>query len=408
MNNDNMAENPRLTTLREELADHLVNDILPYWETKMLDPCGGYYGRRDGSDQLYADSPKGAILQARVLWTMSAAYRLTGDKRWLSAARHAYDFIINHLIDPEYGGVFWSVNADGSPADTHKQFYAIAFTIYGLAEYGRATGDKGAIAIALRLFEDIENHSRDLINGGYIEAASRDWSPIDDMRLSDKDENSSKSMNTHLHIIEAYTALLRVCPRNERLREATRSILEVHLDHIIDPATHHLRLFFDDRFYPTNTTISYGHDIEASWLLLETALLLDDPELTERTRQITLSLAKAAIEGRCCDGSFLYERHPSGSYDCERHWWVQAEAAVGQSWLACHHGDTAQWDRTIATWNWIKSRLLDRRNGEWFWSILPDGSVNHTDDKAGFWKCPYHNGRMCMEIISLIDMYQSR
>lgn len=392
----------RLTALRDELADHLTGDILPYWAVKMSDPRGGYYGRRDGYDNLMEDAPKGAILQARVLWTMSAAYRLTGDRRWLEAARHAFEFVRDRMIDREYGGVYWSVTAEGEPLDTHKQFYAIAFTIYGLAEYALATGDTGAKRLALDLFDVIERHSRDRVNGGYIEAASRDWQPLDDMRLSEKDENSSKSMNTHLHIIEAYTTLLRLCPGNERVREATRSLLETHLDHIVDPATGHLRLFFDDRFRPTGSDISYGHDIEASWLLLETAFVLGDPALTERARRVTRKLADAAAEGRACDGSFLYERHQSGSYDCERHWWVQAEAAVGQAWLARHHGRTGAWDRTIATWLWIKNHLLDCDCGEWFWSILPDGKVNRTDDKAGFWKCPYHNGRMCMELISMI------
>ncbi len=387
--------------LARQLKDCLTDNILPYWLTKMPDPAGGFYGRRDGFDRLDPDAPKGAILNARLLWTFSAAYRALGNPLYREAADRAYDYITAHFIDREHGGVYWSLNPDGSPADTKKQFYAIAFTIYGLAEYYRATGREEALAEAVKLFGDIEHHSYDTEKGGYLEAATRDWEPIDDMRLSDKDANSCKTMNTHLHILEAYTALLRVW-RDPALVEAQKRLLDVFLTKIMDPATGHLGLFFDRDWRMADKTISYGHDIEASWLLLEAAEVLGDAEMYDRVLAATRRIADAALEGYCTDGSMVYERHASGSYDNEKHWWVQAETLVGLLWLAAYHNRPDAFDKAARTWNYISANLIDRESGEWYWSRLPDRSINRRDDKAGFWKCPYHNSRMCLEALSLL------
>lgn len=402
-----------LTEFKEELTRDLTENILPYWTERMSDPAGGYFGRRDGYDRLHADAERGAILNARILWTFSAAYRLTGHEEYLHAADRALEYITEHFIDRDFGGVYWSVNADGSPLDTKKQFYAIAFTIYGLSEYSRATGDAAARDLAMSLFGDIEGHSRDLAKGGYIEAAMRDWSLIADMRLSDKDENASKTMNTHLHILEAYTALLRVSD-DPAVREAHRNLIEIFLDRIEDPETHHLGLFFNDDWHRLDANESYGHDIEASWLLLEAAKVQDDPALTGRVMEHTRRIALAALDGREADGSMVYELHrgdaaadansDSGEWlDTEKHWWVQAENVVGQLYLWKFHGMKDMLDRAMQSWAYIRENLIDRTDGEWYWSRLPDGSVNRRDDKAGFWKCPYHNSRMHLEALALLD-----
>lgn len=378
-----------------QLRAHVADCILPYWLDNMQDPRGGFYGRRDGNDRLVPDAQKGAILNARILWTFAAAYRELNRPEYLEAAARAFDYILARFIDHEFGGVFWSVNADGTPADTKKQFYAIAFTIYGLAEYYAASGDAEALDAAMALFDAVEQHSRDRRKGGYIEACTRDWQPISDMRLSDKDRNSSKTMNTHLHILEGYTALLRVSG-DKRVAEAVNHLIDIFLDHIIAPDGRHMLLFFDDEWRPADGDISYGHDIEASWLLLEAARELGDPEVLSRVTAAVRTLAEGALEGMRPDDSMIYEIHDDGREDAERHWWVQAEAMVGTAYLYRFHHIPEMLALSEKIWQYCLTHLADP-SGEWIWSIRPDGTPNRLDDKAGFWKCPYHNTRACLE-----------
>lgn len=387
--------------MKSQLLHNLQTNILPYWLNKMTDPNGGLFGRRDGYDCLHADASKGAILHGRALWAFAAAYRELGNPEYLEAALRIKRYIIDHFYDCEYGGIYWSINPDGTPLDTKKQFYAIGFVIYGLSELVRATEDKEALDYAIRLFHCIEEHSRDHVRGGYIEATTRQWQPIADMRLSDKDANEAKTMNTHLHIIEPYTNLYRVWP-DPQLHEAIVQLMHLFLDVMEDKGNHHLGLFFDEAWARHDGIYSYGHDIEASWLLLETAHVLADPSLTEKTMQHTRLIAHAALEGLRTDGSMIYERHADGSLDEERHWWVQAEAVIGQMYLYRFHGETEALDSARHTWQYILQHLVDESEGEWYWSRLPDGSINRHDDHAGFWKCPYHNSRMCLEAARLL------
>ena len=402
--------------MQSEFLNTLNDNILSYWIQKMSDPRGGYYGRRDGNDVLDPQAPKGAILNARILWSFAAAYRYTHNGRYRREAFRARDYVRDHFIDRKYGGVYWSLNPDGTPQDDHKQFYAIAFTIYGLAELYRSTGDDETLELATNLFQDIENHSRDLEKNGYIEAQTRDWQPIADMRLSDKDDNSSKTMNTHLHIMEAYTSLLRVW-RDKRLLEATTNLLRIFLDNILDKKTHHLGLFFDDDWKRQDKIFSYGHDIEASWLMLETAEVIGDEKLYAETLKATEKIAMAALEGRLADGSMIYEKHSDGTLDTDRHWWVQAENVIGQLYLALYHNKPEYLEKARESWNYIKENIIDREDGEWHWSRKGDpaphnkikeintgpGIINRNDDKAGFWKCPYHNSRMCIEGMETLE-----
>lgn len=361
----------------------------------------GFFGRMTGEGRLVPDAPRSAILCGRILWTFSAAYRMRQREEYLRTATAARDFLLERFLDPVHGGVYWSVDAAGAPADPKKQFYALGFTLYGLSEYARATSDERSLHEAIGLFRTIEAHAFDPCNNGYAEAAARDWAPLGDVRLSAKDANDPRTMNTHLHILEAYTNLLRIWPDAE-LRRQTRNLLELFLTRIMQP-NGHLGLFFDERWQlRSGGQFSYGHDIEASWLLLETAAVLGDESLVARTRTSCRRIADAALEGLLADGSMIYERHPDGSQDFERHWWVQAECVVGLFYRYRFHGCPEALDRALRCWEYIKTHLIDRQGGEWWWSILPDGSVNRTDDKAGFWKCPYHNGRMCMEIAARI------
>ena len=389
-------------TFKNEVFLNLKENILPYWMKKMIDPAGGFYGRIDGKEILDPEFPKGAILNARILWTFSAAYRVLSDPLYLDVAMRAKNYIQDHFIDKEYGGVFWSLNPDGTPLDTKKQFYAIGFMIYGLSEFSRATGDIESKNLALELFNLIEKYSRDKIHGGYLEAATRDWHPIDDMRLSEKDDNASKTMNTHLHILEPYTNLLRIAPDNEKLKTAVKELIHIFLDKIEDKNNYHLGLFFDKDWKRRDKEISYGHDIEASWLLLEAAHVLQDQETLDKTLEHTKKIALAALEGRCFDGSMVYERHGNGHYDNDKHWWVQAENVIGQLYLWKFHGMKEMLEKAKESWTYIRDNMIDQEHGEWYWSIKGK-QVNRKEDKAGFWKCPYHNSRMCLEVVELLD-----
>ncbi|MCI1640341.1 MAG: AGE family epimerase/isomerase [Bacteroidales bacterium] len=381
-----------------ELESCLRKNILPFWIEKMQDGRGGFYGEMTGKGLLVKEAPKGAILNARILWSFSAAYRLFGNKEYLDMAERAKRYIIDNFYDKKNGGVFWSLNADGTPLDTKKQIYAIGFAIYGLSEFARATEDKEALDYAVKLYRDIEGHSHDKLKGGYLEAFTKEWDEIADMRLSDKDRNDCKTMNTHLHILEPYTNLLRVW-RDPGLEKRVRDLLDIFINKILDKNTGHLRLFFDKDWNSTDYTVSYGHDIEASWLLHEAAMILGNRDILAAMEPWVKKIGKAAFEGFARGKGMIYEKHGDGSKDGERHWWVQAETVVGYFNLWQNFGDAEALRTSIDCWNFINHNIIDHEKGEWHWSIRTDGSVNLDDDKAGFWKCPYHDSRMCMEII---------
>ena len=384
----------------------LETNILSFWQEQMVDyRQGGFYGRIDGYNVLHPDAEKGAVLNARILWTFSAAARVLNNTPYRILAARAYDYLMQWFMDREQGGVYWSLNADGTPLDTKKQTYAIAFAIYGLAEYVRLTNNQEALNAAIRLFEDLEAHAYKWDNekmskckNGYMEALTRDWQPIADMRLSEKDENGVFTMNTHLHVLEAYTNLYRVLKNvqrddvqgtKERITKQLRTLIDIFANRIFDPTTGHLMLFFDEKWQPSNTHTSPGHDIEAAWLLHEALEVLGDEELLNQTLPVIHSLAQAAEE----------------NIMDEKEWWCYAEAVVGyiDQWKLYQDEKPIESNINLelaeTAFHYIQTHLMDRENGEWFWTILPDGTPDRTHDKAGFWKCPYHNSRMCIEII---------
>ena len=404
--------NPTIQNLKTEMRDVIEHNILPFWLNNMQDSeNGGFYGQMKGDGTLVKEADKGCILNARILWAFSAAYRVLGKAEYLEAATRAKDYILANFIDKEFGGAYWSLDYLGRPVDTKKQFYAIGFVIYGLTEYARATGDKQAYAQAIELFHCIEEHSRDKKDNGYIEAQTRDWQDIADMRLSDLDANYPKSQNTHLHIIEPYTNLYRLMKeRSEELgvrseefiavENALRNLIDIFTDRILNPETHHLDLFFEmDWKRGAGWLESYGHDIECSWLMHEAALVLGDPDVLKKVEPIVQLVAKASEKGLNADGSMTHEANlDTGHIDDDRHWWVQAEAVVGFFNIYQYFGDEAALQKCLNGWQYINDNLIDHELGEWYWSRDPQRNINKTDDHAGFWKCPYHNSRMCLEL----------
>ncbi|KQS37169.1 N-acyl-D-glucosamine 2-epimerase [Pedobacter sp. Leaf194] len=381
-----------------------LKSIFTYWETYTVDNInGGFFGAIDHNNIIIENAPKGAVLNARILWSFSAGYNFNQDLNYLKLAERSFNYLCDHFIDKEMGGVYWSLDAFGKPLDTKKQIYAISFAIYGLTEFYKASKHQQALRMAISLFNDIEKHSFDLENGGYLEALTRDWKDIEDLRLSDKDANEKKTMNTHLHILEAYTNLYRHWS-DEQLKSKIINLLQLFDQHILNQRTKHLILFFDVKWKSDYDIISYGHDIEASWLMLEAAQIIGEQKLIHQFEQLALEIANAAIDGIDQTGSMIYELDLlENKKVSEKHWWVQAEAMVGFLNAFQISKDQKFLNSFLSIWDFTKRYIIDYENGEWFWGINKDLSLMQGEDKAGFWKCPYHNSRACIEVITRLE-----
>jgi len=393
-----------LPRFREELEKELKDNILSWWMKYSPDhEKGGFHGHIDHLNQVVEGAGKGAVLNARILWTFSAAYRMYKQSEYLETARRAFAYILSYFTDKKYGGVYWELEADGKVRSSRKQVYATAFTIYGLAEYYMACGDDQALKIAKGLFRDLEAHAFDLELNGYTDALSRDWRALEDLRLSEKDQNESKTMNTHLHILEAYGNLSRVW-QDPGLKEALKNLINLFLVNFVDRKRKQLNLFFDEGWRLKSTLISYGHDIECSWLLHEAAEIHGDPELIEECADLAIAMARSSLVGLASDGGLHYEFFPENmELDSDKHWWPQAEAMVGYYNAFQLSGEEKFLDKSLGSWEFIKKQLIDHKLGEWYWSVDKLGNPQTDNEKAGFWKCPYHNGRACMELIRRID-----
>ena len=395
---------------RNEILSELEGNILPFW-LSLKDPRGGFYGEVTSDGTVMKDASRGEILNARIIWTFAAAYNALGKEEYLSAAIHARNWFVSNLIDHENGGTFWTVSADGSPLDTKKQLYTQAFAIYAFSELYKATSDRSDLEVAVNLFDVVEREFADPLYRGYMEALSRDFSPLEDMSLSAHDINADKTMNSHLHLLEAYANLYQVWPE-PALKMALIGLVNLMCERIMSPSGH-LDLYFTKDWTVIPGAVSYGHDIETSWLLLECALATGDPSLIEYVKPYCQSLGKAGNEGCLADGSMMYESLPDGSSDLSRQWWVQAETVVGNLWLWKYHADPEGFPRAFRCWRWIKSHLLapschserseEPLPGEWYWGTLADGiTPDLANPKAGIWKCPYHNARMCLEVLKCL------
>ncbi|RDV14989.1 N-acyl-D-glucosamine 2-epimerase [Pontibacter diazotrophicus] len=392
----------KLKSYRQEAEAELEN-ILAFWMQYALDEeQGGFVGKMDNKGNNVQDAPKGGVLNARILWSFSAAYHHTKKEEYLKMADRAYDYLMQHFWDETYGGTYWSVDAKGKPLSTRKQIYALAFVIYGLSEYHMATQNQKALESARALFYWIEKHSFDPEQGGYFEAFSREGDLLEDLRLSEKDRNDPKTMNTHLHILEAYANLYRVWP-DQHLGLQLEALLEVFLQHIVEKDGH-MKLFLTKDWKPTADLVSFGHDIEASWLLQEAAEVLGKKELTDKVKAVAVAMAKATATALQSDGSLYHELNRDGNhYDKHREWWVSAEAMVG--FLNAYEvtNDTVYLGHSWNAWQFSKAHLLDKAQGEWFWGVNDDYSLMEAEDKIGFWKCPYHNTRACLEVVHRCD-----
>jgi mannobiose 2-epimerase len=376
------------------------SSILRYWETRCVDTqYGGFIGRIDGHEKPDWQAPKGSVLYSRILWAFSAAFSTFAEPAYLRLAGRAFQWIRIHFTDKVHGGLFWSVDHRGNPLDSRKQVYAQAFAIYGLSEYFRACGDGEALRLALDIYRLLETHSHDYTKGGYRDAFSNDWGFLPDQRLSAKDENAVKTMNTHLHLVEAFANLYEVWPA-PALKEDIVDLLDQFDRFIIDRHSGHLGLFFDADWKKNDSLISYGHDIEAAWLLQRCAESTGDRRAISRAKENAVLITEASMEGLDRDGALWYEFDlKSERIIREKHWWPQAEAVIGfaNAWQIT--GEKRYQKAVLKTWNFISGSLVDPQHGEWYWGVDEHNRPMRREDKAGFWKCPYHNSRACQELM---------
>ena len=391
----------RLLALREAAERELRQDILPYWATWAVDrEQGGFFGAVSVDGRPDPRAGKGGVLNARILWTFSAALRRRPEPLYREMADRAFDYILAHFWDREYSGLYWEVDHLGRMSQGRKQTYGQAFGIYAMAEYFRATGVQEALDGAVRLFNSVEARAFDPTGGGYWEARGRDWEPIDDIRLSSIDLNAPFSMNTHLHLLEAYTTLVLAWD-DPRPREMLRALLELMLDRFIDPQTGHQILFFDHKWRALSDTISYGHDIETSWLICEAADVVGDPALVARARASAVKMADAVLAyGFDAEHGGVYnDRTGDGRLNTNKDWWPQAEAVVGFLNAYKISGRKEHREAALKTWDFIDAFVIDHGAGEWFTRVSREGVPAPGLTKVGFWKCPYHNTRAMLEIM---------
>ena len=391
---------PTVADLAARARRELLENILPFWRERTVDvERGGFIGEMSNDLQIKPEAGKGLILNARILWTFSAAARFTNDPADRALADRAYNYLIEEFLDRDHGGYFWELDPAGNVVDATKKIYGQAFCVYALSEYHRACADPAALQHAIDVFRLIESRSRDQKHGGYWEALSRDWQPIEDVRLSDKDMNERKSMNTHLHVLEGYTNLFGLWPDAE-LKASLMDLIAGFFTHIIDHQTNHFHHFFDDEWTPRSDSNTFGHDIEGSWLLCEAADAIGSESTIATVRKAAVRIARTVLdEGVDSDGGLFYEGRNDRIIDSNKEWWPQAEAVVGFLNAYQISNDEAFLQAAGCCWDFIDRHIIDREHGEWFWRVDRHGKPDPLEPKVSMWKCPYHNGRACLEIV---------
>lgn len=380
-----------------EVKDNLTNQIIPFWKNLKDEEYGGYYGFLDFELNLDRKADKGAILHSRILWFFTNAYTTLGDKECLEHASHAYRFLKECCIDKENGGVYWSVTYDGKPSDTTKHTYNQAFAIYALSSYYGATKDAEALKLAYRLFERVETTCRDSV--GYLESFNVRFEPENNDKLSENGLMAGKTMNTLLHVFEAYTELYRV-DRQEGVGNCLKRILDQFADQLYNPERRILEVFFDENMNSISDLNSYGHDIEASWLIDRGCEVLGDKAYTEKMLKVTNALREHILE-EGFDGTSLDNECFKGIVDTTKVWWVEVEAILG--FINGYQLDSSKkkyLEAAARIWDFTKAYMIDKRPGsEWFYDLDKTGTPVSRKEIVGPWKCPYHNGRMCFEVI---------
>lgn len=386
------------TKMKSEMGDELTR-LLTYWSISPLDAeNGGFLGKIDHFNRPVPKASKGIILNSRILWSFAAASTLIENPKYQDLSRRSYAYLKKYFCDPVNKGVYWELDYLGQPINKRKQVYAQAFAIYSLSEYYISSKNLEAKSLAVGIFEQLEQKAKDHQYGGYMEALDENWSALEDMRLSDKDMNAAKTMNTHLHLLEAYTSLLRIHQSNE-LRQSLEELVQLFLTRFLNGANHY-DLFFDREWHLLSNSISYGHDIETAWLTIEAAKALQDQALLAQCNKVAIRVADTFLqEGIDADGAVLNEKSLStNELDTDRHWWPQVEALVGLKYAYELTKDEKYVAASITIWQFVKTHIIDHQNGEWHFRVDRNNKPYTQEDKVSMWKAPYHTSRACIII----------
>jgi len=389
-------------TFSKEAFKAELHHILSWWLEHMVDhDQGGFIGRINGHNKVIETADKGIVLNTRILWSFSASLDLYPEQSvWRELADRAYNYLIGNFYDKKEGGFYWMLDYRGVVLQDKKQVYAQAFAIYALATYYQISGKEEALHHTLDLFRLLEEKTIDKIENGYFEAFDREWHVLEDLRMSEKDANELKTMNTHLHILEAYTKLQEIYPTVE-IHKALRNLLVLYLDRFVNRDSYRLNLFFDEKWNDKSRHESFGHEIESTWLITEAAAILGEKDLIKKSEKIANRMANRVLQQAIAfDGSVYNERDSKGDFFQVRDWWPQAEAVVG-FWNAYQiTNDPAFREAAEKNWMFIKDNLFDFDKGEWHWGVDLNGNIDRSENKVGPWKAPYHNCRMCLQMIN--------
>jgi mannobiose 2-epimerase len=387
--------------LQTEIKDELCNNILPYWMNHMKNPDGGLYGNISNSNITDGHAPRGLVMTSRFLWTYSEAYRIFGKKEYLDFAIYVKDTLLKTLYDREQGGFFWSADGYDKPLDNKKVLYGQAFALYGLSTFQMIAPSDENADLCKEIFTLLETHGKDPVLGGYYEALNRDWTYSGKNNLGADDIPCEKSMNTNLHMLEAYTRYF-LQSADKEVKKSLIELISIIMEKIYDPLSGHQKLYFSKDWEPIGDVESYGHDVETSWLLWEALEILENKPLQEKYRKMVLTMLDVSSDKATAPDGSLYNEKKGEHLDTVRIWWVQAEYAVSlmNGWMMT--GKEKYKEKLSAIWNYIKENQIDNENGEWFWGILDNGTMVNRE-KGGMWKTPYHNGRACMELIQRIN-----
>lgn len=395
----------QLLLFKEEvLTEH--EQILKFWENYTIDEeNGGFIGQIDSDMTKHSDADKGVILNARITWSFSAAYKYTNKTEYLKLATRAYNYLIDKFYDHENNGVYFMVDYKGNPTVDRNQVIAVAFVTYAFSEYYIATKNEEALDYALKLFDSLETYALDKEFNGYFDAFTKEWEKLDDMRMYPSDANATKTMNANFHIMVAYANIYRAY-KDDKVKRALKNLIEVLLDKVIDTKRGSLNLFFETNWDIVPSNDNYGLDIEASWLIWDAVQVLGDKKLTEQIEPIVLKIVEHCLKyGYDKDGGMMNEGNDKdGVVNTYKSWWVQAESVIAFFNAYQMTEENKYLANSLLSWDFIKKYVIDYKYGEWFGTVAKDDhEPNLEESKIGPWKCPYHNSRMGLQIAERID-----